>query len=357
MKRKSILVLFMAISILVLSYNLFVSQERSNAMSAKDNQKEKPAICGLPLKDEELKKILTPEQYRIMRQNGTEAPFANAYWNNKKTGIYVDAISGEVLFSSADKFDSGTGWPSFTKPVNKDSIIAKTDTSHGMARTEVRAKNSNSHLGHIFDDGPKPTNQRYCINSASLRFIPVEELEKQGYGQYLSLFSGAPSLKQNIQSAYFAAGCFWGVEEAFRHIDGVVATTVGYMGGSFKNPTYEDVSAHKTGHAEIVKVEFDPSRISYEKLLEIFWKIHDPTTLNKQGPDAGSQYRSVIFYSSPEQEKAARLSKERLEKSHKFKQPIVTEIVPDAEFYAAEDYHQKYFAKRGITPACHIPLK
>ena len=145
--------------------------------------------CGLPTDDAELRKLLTPEQYAVMRQNGTERPFSNEYWNNHRAGIYVDRISGEPLFSSLDKFDSGTGWPSFTQPLESSNVIEKSDTSHGMVRTEVRSKKANSHLGHLFEDGPKPKGMRYCINSASLRFIPVEDLEKAGYGEFARKFS------------------------------------------------------------------------------------------------------------------------------------------------------------------------
>ena len=154
------------------------------------------AQCGLPLNDAELRKQLTPEQYRIMRQNGTEAPFANAYWNNHRAGLYVDAITGKALFTSMEKFDSGTGWPSFTKPISPEQIVEKVDASHGMRRTEVRSASSDSHLGHVFDDGPGPTHLRYCLNSASLRFIPVEELEQQGYGQYRALFQSQGDTKR-----------------------------------------------------------------------------------------------------------------------------------------------------------------
>jgi peptide-methionine (S)-S-oxide reductase len=154
--------------------------------------------------------------------------------------------------------------------------------------------------------------------------------------------------------ATFGGGCFWGVEEAFRQLPGVVNTTVGYEGGTLENPTYKDVCTDRTGHAEVVQVEYDPERITYEELLKLFWDIHDPTTPNRQGPDVGSQYRSVIFYHTPEQETEARASKAALEQSGRFRRPIVTQIVPAGTFYSAEDYHQQYLAKRGMA-SCHIP--
>jgi peptide-methionine (S)-S-oxide reductase len=152
------------------------------------------------------------------------------------------------------------------------------------------------------------------------------------------------------ETAMFGAGCFWGVEEAFRRTPGVLATAVGYAGGRTENPSYEDVCTDRTGHAEVVRVEFDPDEVSYDKLLDLFWSLHDPTTRNRQGPDVGSQYRSVIFTHSPEQEAAAKASKDRHQKE--LPRPIVTEIVPAANFYFAEDYHQQYLAKRG-RGSCH----
>jgi len=143
--------------------------------------------------DTELRSRLTKDQYRVTRECGTETPFQNAYWDNHKTGIYVDLITGEPLFSSLDKFDSGTGWPSFTKPISKERVVEKRDSSFGMERTEVRSSKSNSHLGHIFEDGPAPTGERYCVNSAALRFVPVEKLKEEGYGEYLALFPQAGS--------------------------------------------------------------------------------------------------------------------------------------------------------------------
>lgn len=152
-----------------------------------------------------------------------------------------------------------------------------------------------------------------------------------------------------MQEATFGAGCFWGVEDAFRQLEGVISTTVGYSGGEFENPTYEDVCSNQTGHAEVVKIEYDERKISYNELLKTFWDIHNPTTLNRQGPDVGTQYRSVIFYHTKEQESAATESRKQLEESKKYQNPIVTEIVPAKMFYRAEEYHQKYFQKRGIS--------
>lgn len=155
------------------------------------------------------------------------------------------------------------------------------------------------------------------------------------------------------EKATFGAGCFWGVQVEFDKVEGVTSTQVGYMGGTLDNPSYRDVCGHQTGHAEVVEVTFDPDKVSYEKLLEVFWSIHDPTTLNRQGPDVGDQYRSAIFYYSPEQKAAAEASKAAQESSGRFRRPIVTQIVPAMTFWRAEEYHQKYLEKRGVA-SCHI---
>lgn len=325
-------------------FNFFISVLFSSSLQAQNETFVKPS-------KEQLKKTLTAQQYSCTQENGTEAPFKNQYWNNKETGLYVDIVSGEALFSSLDKFDSGTGWPSFKKPIEDQSVTTKEDRSLRAARTEVRSKIADSHLGHVFDDGPKPSGKRYCINSASLKFIPISTMKDQGYGKYLHLFAE----HQGWQTALIAGGCFWGVQELYRKQKGVIYSEVGYTGGDENKGTYEEVSSGKTGNAEAVRIIFDPKVTSYTNILLYFFKIHDPTTQDRQGNDKGTQYRSAIFYLNDEQQKEAKAVIERVDKSKKWGKPVVTQLAKANKFNRGEEDHQDYLKKHPDGYTCHYP--
>jgi len=289
----------------------------------------------------ELAAKLDPEAYKVTQKAGTEAPFCGTLLDNHKEGTYACVVCGLPLFSSQHKFDSGTGWPSFYREFDPEHVARKRDLAYGMVRTEINCARCGAHLGHVFDDGPKPTGERHCLNSASLVFH-----EK-----------GAPlpaeSTPADIRTAYFAGGCFWGIEHYFQQGPGVIDAVSGFMQGHVDNPTYKQVCTTDTGHAETVKVTFDAGRITYRRLLQAFFDMHDPTELDRQGPDVGTQYRSGIWTVNAEQQREAEAYVKELQASGRWGgRSIVTRIEAAKVFWPAEDYHQDYIAVTGR--ACHV---
>ncbi|WP_374046368.1 bifunctional methionine sulfoxide reductase B/A protein [uncultured Sanguibacteroides sp.] len=274
------------------------------------------------------KRELTEAEKRVIIHKGTELPFTGKYYDFKGKGTYVCKQCGASLYRSEDKFDSRCGWPSFDAEI-KGAVKRVTDADG--RRTEILCANCGAHLGHVFvGEGFTSKNTRHCVNSVSMEFIPDQELK--------------------TDTAIFAGGCFWGVEYFMQRAPGVLTVESGYIGGDTDHPTYEEVCRKNTGHVEAVRVVFDPSQTTYEALAKLFFEIHDPTQLDRQGPDKGEQYRSEIFYMNPQQkEVAGKLIEQLKTKGY----PVVTLVSPATTFWPAEDYHQNYYNRKGSLPYCH----
>lgn len=279
-------------------------------------------------------KPLNEEEQRVILHKGTEAPFSGKYYRHKAAGTYLCRRCGAPLFDSKDKFNSGCGWPSFDAEIA--GAVRRVADADGE-RTEIVCAKCGGHLGHVFEgERMTPKNTRYCVNSVSVSFKP----------------SG--KAKEKLETAIFAGGCFWGVEHLMKDAAGIVSIEAGYTGGHRRHPTYEEVCSHLTGHAEAVRIVFNPQRVSFQTLAKRFFEIHDPTQLGGQGPDWGEQYRSEIFYTTPDQKQIAEQLVEELRQKGF---PVVTRITRAGDFWPAEAYHQHYYRRTGKKPYCHHRVK
>lgn len=323
-------ILLLVNSFLLMNCQSLSQQNNANAMSDKKFEINKS--------DQEWKQQLSPADYHVLREKGTEQPYTGSLLYNKEKGIYCCKACGSELFSSDMKFDSQCGWPSFDNEIAGGKIIKQADTSFGMIRTEIICAKCGSHLGHLFDDGPTSTGLRYCTNSASLKFEKAEDNSKS-------------------DTAVLAGGCFWCLEGIYNRVKGVISVESGYAGGTIENPSYNEVCEGYTGHAECVKIVFNPEIISFEDLLIIFFSIHDPTSLNRQGADIGTQYRSAIFYTNNAQKSIAEKVIKKMVEEKIFAEPIVTTLESHKIFYKAEKYHQGYYDLNKNQPYCRMVIQ
>jgi peptide methionine sulfoxide reductase msrA/msrB len=304
-------------------------------------------------------KKLTADEERVIVHKGTEMPFTGKYWKTHDSGTYQCKRCGVPLFPSTAKFESGTGWPSFDSAL--PDAVKEIPDADGM-RTEIVCAKCGAHLGHVFKgEGFTSRNTRNCVNSISLDFVPDAATDGATPAAGAARTSPPPGVAlagtcanpdtPKTADAYFAGGCFWGVEYFLDKAPGVITAESGYMGGRVEKPTYEQVSNHETGHAETVHVVYDPSKTTYEALAKLFFDIHDPTQVGRQGPDIGDQYRSVVFYTDEDQKNVVESLIGRLQRRGL---RVATRLVPAGTFWPAEGYHQDYYQHKGGTPYCHV---
>ena len=321
--------------------------EKTSTMENVINKPENPYYSNTDTKkvvltDAEWKKILPEDLYQVARHADTERAFTGKMWNSETKGTYYCAACGNKLFRSNQKFTSSCGWPSFFEQENKNSVTFKEDNSYGMKRTEALCGRCDSHLGHLFDDGPEPTGKRYCMNAVSLDFVPD---------------TIATNTKGNFETIVLAGGCYWCVEAVYENLQGVKSVASGFSGGTVENPSYADVCTGRTGAAEVVEITYDKTITNLDEIFQVFFTVHDPTTLNRQGADVGTQYRSAIFYKNEEQKKAAESIIAELTKNNVYSSKIVTTLEPFKKFYKAEDYHQNYYENNKNEPYCQMVIQ
>ena len=277
---------------------------------------------------------LTLEEEKVILHKGTERPFTGIYEMHFEQGTYTCKRCDTPLYKSDDKFDAHCGWPSFDDEI--EGAVKRVPDADGV-RTEIVCANCDAHLGHVFEgEGFTDKNVRHCVNSISMKFVAADN---------------GSSASAVTETAYFAGGCFWGVEHLLQQQEGVISVRSGYMGGHKENPTYQEVCSGTTGHAETVEVVYDPAMIDFETVARLFFEIHDPTQVDRQGPDIGTQYRSEIFYTNEDQREEAEDLVRILENKGL---DVATKITPFSEFYEAENYHQDYYKNKGTLPYCHI---
>ncbi len=331
------------ISMLLIAISFSACGQISNKKNVSMNTTSKPMVTKT---EEEWKKQLTDEQYYVLRQKGTESPFTGKLLLNKEKGVYKCAACGNELFTDDMKFDSHCGWPSFDKEIAGGKIKTVVDNSHGMQRTEIMCARCGGHLGHLFDDGPTQTGMRYCVNSASLEFVNAKDIG-----------TSVPTAANSIDTITLGGGCYWCIEAVYQRLEGVIKVVSGFSGGSIKNPSYKEVCTGRTGHAEVIQITYDKTKTSLDEILKVFFTVHDPTTLNRQGGDEGTQYRSVIFYRNEEQQKVASSILESLNKENVYGKPVVTQLAKFDVFYKAEDYHQDYYNQNKTEPYCRMVIQ
>lgn len=324
------------------------STPNSSAMENVISKPENPYYSNtdttkLNVSDAEWKKVLSPNLYAVAREADTERAFTGSMWKDETKGTYYCAACGYKLFKSYQKFTSSCGWPSFFEQDNKQSITFKPDNSFGMQRIEALCGRCGSHLGHLFDDGPEPTGKRYCMNAISLDFVPDDLKSNKSVG--------------NLETIVLGGGCYWCVEAVYENLEGITKVVSGFSGGTVANPSYEEVCTGRTGAAEVVEITYDKTKTNLDEIFQVFFTVHDPTTLNRQGADVGTQYRSVIFYKNDEQKKAAESIINELNSKNVYSRKVVTALEPFNAFYPAEDYHQNYYNNNKEKPYCQMVIQ